>query len=63
MFQVNCGSLPESNCTEVKLGLENVGNLVAAEILFKVPITVGASFVDEPRIGIVFETQPPIGIS
>ena len=66
-FQVNCGSLTEFNCAQVKLGLKTVGNLIAAEILFKVPILVGVTFVEESfshfhKYSIMLGTQPAIGI-
>lgn len=44
IFNVNCGTLSINDCKQAKAALEQVGNLIAHEILLRVPINIFASF-------------------
>ena len=65
-FHVDCSNVTHVNCTQINQGFEAVGDLIAAEILIKVPILVNVTFDSEaysPLLSQCYkvETQPAIG--
>lgn len=68
-FSVDCTNVTNAQCNETKGGLGMIGNLIAQDILIKVPIKVSVSFINDTNVPegerIQYEgfIQPPVGIS
>ena len=65
IFEFNCEILNVSYCIKAKQELIRVGNLIATDILFRVPLKVKVSIVNDSSLGIdsrfTGSIQPPVG--
>ena len=43
-FVTDCGTLDEFKCKAAKASLEDVGDLIASQLLFKVPVNICSKF-------------------